>query len=219
MNKHRACGAESRTPSGADSDMMTRDEETPDMEPTETDTAPEEAEAEVVAEPVVDDAFVASVLAECEGDIAASIEWLLGEVADARDGRLRAMAELRNNQRRAEENETRVMRAAKAGTVRRMLTVVDQLDLALGQDVESMTAAQFAEGVMLARNEFLRALAEQGVAPIEPKVGDAFDPLQHEAMLKQPADDVASGQVSMMMQPGFAMGEIVIRPAKVATAP
>ncbi len=189
------------------------------MEPTETDTAMPEVEDETVVETVVDDAFVASVLTECDGDVAASIEWLLGEVADARDGRLRAMAELRNNQRRAEENETRVIRAAKAGTVRRMLTVVDQLDLALGQDAEGMTAAQLAEGVMLARNEFLQALAEQGVSPILPQVGDAFDPLQHEAMLQQPADNVESGQVSMVMQPGFAMGETVIRPAKVATAP
>jgi molecular chaperone GrpE len=129
------------------------------------------------------------------------------------------MAELRNNQRRAEENETRVIRATKAGTVRRMLTVVDQLELALGQNLEGMTAAQFAEGVTLARDEFLRALAEQGVEPIEPSVGDVFEPLQHEAMLKQPADDVESGHVSMVMQPGFAMGETVIRPAKVATAP
>jgi molecular chaperone GrpE len=201
---------------------MTRDEETPEIEPidnVDNDDSAEVVEAEVVAETVVDDAFVASVLDESEGDVAASIEWLLAERTDALDGRLRAMAELRNNQRRAEENETRVIRATKAGTVRRMLTVVDQLELALGQNLEGMTAAQFAEGVTLARDEFLRALAEQGVEPIEPSVGDVFEPLQHEAMLKQPADDVESGHVSMVMQPGFAMGETVIRPAKVATAP
>lgn len=189
------------------------------MEPIETGNLDHDFDL-----PPVDDAFVASVLAGVHqrgrgGEVAASIEWLLTELADARDGRLRAMAELRNNQRRAEENETRVIRAAKAGTVRRLLTVIDQLDLALGQDLDGMTAVQFAQGVTLAREEFLRALAEQDVTPIEPQVGDAFDPLRHEAMLQQGADGVESGQVSMVMQPGFIQDETVIRPAKVATAP
>ena len=190
--------------------MMTPTDDMPDMEPAEGD-----AQEEVV----IDDAFVASVLDEQSGDVAAVIEWLQGQAEEAREARLRALAELRNNQRRAHENEGRVGRAATAATVRRMLTVLDQLDLALGQDVDGMTAQQFAQGVTLVRDEFRSALAEQGVTPIEPEVGDAFEPLQHEAMLQQPAENVASGHVSMVMQSGFAMGETVLRPAKVATAP
>jgi hypothetical protein len=57
---------------------MTRDEETPEIEPidnVDNDDSAEVVEAEVVAETVVDDAFVASVLDESEGDVAASIEW------------------------------------------------------------------------------------------------------------------------------------------------
>ena len=102
--------------------MMTPTDDMPDMEPAEGD-----AQEEVV----IDDAFVASVLDEQSGDVAAVIEWLQGQAEEAREARLRALAELRNNQRRAHENEGRVGRAVTAATVRRMLTVLDQLDLAL----------------------------------------------------------------------------------------
>ena len=99
------------------------------------------------------------------------------------------------------------------------MTVSDQLDLALGQNLEGMSAEQFAEGVTLARAEFMKVLGDLGVQRIDPEVGEEFNPLRHEAMLKQDADGIASNHITMVMQPGFAMGEQVLRPAKVAIAP
>jgi molecular chaperone GrpE (heat shock protein) len=37
--------------------------------------------------------------------------------------------------------------------------------------------------------------------------------------MQQPAGGVASGHVSMLLQPGYLLGETVLRPAKVAVAP
>jgi molecular chaperone GrpE len=195
--------------------MNTTSEERPEQDTPEV-TKETQVEETVVE---IDDTWVASVLAECDGDVAASIEWLQSQLEGARDDRLRALAELSNNQRRAEENEGRVARASRASAVRALLTVSDQLDLALGQNLEGMSAEQFAEGVTLARAEFMKVLGDLGVQRIDPEVGEEFNPLRHEAMLKQDADGIASNHITMVMQPGFAMGEQVLRPAKVVIAP
>ena len=195
--------------------MNTTSEELPEQD---TPEVTEETQVEDTAVEI-DDTWVASVLAECDGDVAASIEWLQSQLEGAREDRLRALAELSNNQRRAEENEGRVARASRASAVRALLTVSDQLDLALGQNLEGMSAEQFAEGVTLAHDEFMKVLGDLGVQRIDPEVGEEFNPLRHEAMLKQDADGIESNHITIVMQPGFAMGQQVLRPAKVAIAP
>jgi molecular chaperone GrpE len=199
--------------------MHTDSQETPDMN-TPPDDVLETPDTDVESpQPEIDDVFVASVLDESDGDVAAAIQWLQDSLEETRESRLRALSELRNNQRRAQENETRVSKAARASVIRSMLTVVDQLELALGQNLDDMTAAQFAHGVTLARDEFMKTLGDLGANPIEPALGELFDPLRHEAMLKQDADGVESGHVTMIMQLGFVLGDVVLRPAKVAIAP
>lgn len=174
---------------------------------------------EEVTPTVVDDALIGQVMEEARGDQCAVLEWLVSAVAEAKDDRLRSLAELANNQRRANENEVRVTRAAVAGALRSLLTVADQLDMALSQNLEGMTAEQFAEGVRLASAEFTKVLGDLGVETIDPAVGDVFDPQRHEAMLQQEADGIESGHITMMMQRGFATDHHVLRPAKVAVAP
>ena len=167
----------------------------------------------------VDDALLGQVTDEAEGDVRICLEWLQDELQTAKEDRLRALAEVKNNQRRATENEVRVSRAAVAGALRSILSTLDQLDLALVQNTAEMTAEQFAQGVQLARDEFVKTLADLGARIIEPEVGDEFDPQRHEAMLQQPADDIASGCITMVMQPGFETDVHVLRAAKVAVAP
>lgn len=176
----------------------------------------EETTEEVVE---VDDALLGQVTEESQDDVRACLEWLQDQLAQTKEDRLRALAELRNNQRRASENEVRVSRASVAGALRSILTVLDQMDLALAQSTEGMSAQQFAQGVQLARDEFIKTLEDLGAKIIEPSVGDEFDPQRHEAMLQQPAEGIESGHITMVMQPGFSTELHVLRAAKVAVAP
>ncbi len=180
-----------------------------------------EVDEPVAGEPsiVIDEALIGQLTDEAEGDLRAVLNWYADELDTAREDRLRVLAELSNNQRRASENEVRVSRAAVAGALRSILTISDQLDLALGQDISSMTAEQFAQGVQLAREEFMKVLTDLGVCRIDPEVGDEFDPQRHEAMLQQPGDGIDSGHITMVMQPGYETANHVLRPAKVAVAP
>ncbi|MBR7502835.1 nucleotide exchange factor GrpE, partial [Mycobacterium tuberculosis] len=63
-------------------------------------------------------------------------------------------------------------------------------------------------------NKLLDALAKVGVEQYG-AVGDEFDPRLHEALMQQPSDDVEVPTVFMVMQPGYRMGDRIIRAARV----
>jgi molecular chaperone GrpE len=164
-------------------------------------------------EPEVDEQAV-----EVPEDAAVVIEQLQAELAEAQEGRKRALADFANYQRRAAENERRASESGAANVVRSLLGALDNFDLALGQDTNQITVEQLAGGVKIVRDELAKALATHGVQRIEPQPGDEFDPNHHEAMLQKPSDDIEPNHIVSVLQPGYIMGAIVLRPAKVAVA-
>jgi molecular chaperone GrpE len=75
------------------------------------------------------------------------------------------------------------------------------------------------EGVRLVRSELVAGLARAGIESFSP-LGEAFDPAVHEAMatVEQPPGGAESGTVVEVYQPGYRLGESVIRPARVVVA-
>jgi molecular chaperone GrpE len=63
------------------------------------------------------------------------------------------------------------------------------------------------------------ALARTGIESFSPR-GEVFDPAVHEAVAtsEQSADGAASGTVVEVYQPGYRLGETIIRPARVVVA-
>ena len=169
--------------------------------------------AESEAEPFVDEC------APEREELRAAIQSLEAEVAKAKEDTLRAIADFQNLQRRTMEQEPRLRMNAAGGVVRQVIPVLDNFDLALAQDPSRMTVEGAIEGLRMVRTELIRALERSGVELIQPKAGDAFDPHQAEAIMQQPAAGIASGHVSMTLQPGYRLGDTVLRPAKVAVAP
>ncbi|MEE9131118.1 MAG: nucleotide exchange factor GrpE [Phycisphaerales bacterium] len=146
------------------------------------------------------------------------VQRLEEERDEALAARQRALADFRNYQRRAAQSEHRAVQGGAAGVVRSLLAVIDHFDLALGQDTEQITVDQLLGGVRIVRDELVKALESHGVQRIDPARGDEFDPNRHEAMMKQPADDVEPDHIVCVLQPGYQMGDLVLRPAKVAVA-
>lgn len=147
------------------------------------------------------------------------LDQLTRERDDLKERAVRALADFQNFQRRAALNEQEARRQGLGAIVHSLLTPLDHLDLALQQDENAVTAAALKQGVQSARDDILRALASHGVEPIRPEPGDEFTPGRHEAMLEQPAEGVPPGRISQAYQMGYALGERVLRPAKVAVAP
>ena len=139
------------------------------------------------------------------------------EIAELKEARLRAVADLQNTARRGVENESRARAQGVMGAARAIFPVMDHAELALQQ--KGMTLEQAVQGLAMLQIELAKSLEKVGVERIEPKVGDAFDPGVHEAVMKQPVQGVAPGAISMAFQSGYRLGDSVLRPAKVAVQP
>ncbi len=156
---------------------------------------------------------------QAAGDIGTRLFQLEVELADWRDKYLRAIADFQNYQRRAIQNEQVAKQQGISSVVQNVVTVLDHFDLALAHDVNNASAEQVIAGVRVIREELIKALTRAGVRIIEPQPNDDFQPGQHEAIMQQDVDGVESGRVAMMFQPGYAMGDRIIRAAKVSVAP
>ena len=151
-------------------------------------------------------------------DINDPIAELEAKLADAEARALRTLADFQNFQKRAANNEIEARKQGITGIITSLLPVMDNFDLALGQDISSMSAEQLLGGVEMVRAEMERALAQQGVGLIKPKRGDAFDPAIHEAVTRHPDPDVEPGAIIDAFQTGYKLGDRVLRPAKVVVA-
>jgi molecular chaperone GrpE len=155
---------------------------------------------------------------ELSEEAADLVHRLGAERDEAIAARTRALADYRNFQRRAEENEIRANVAGASRVARSIIPVLDNFDLALGHDADQLTVEQLIAGVRLVRDELFKALESHGVKRIEPAEGDEFNPNRHEAMFKQRTRGMPGNRVVCVLQPGYALGELVLRPAKVAVS-
>jgi molecular chaperone GrpE len=74
------------------------------------------------------------------------------------------------------------------------------------------------QGVFMVHDELLATLNRFGIERLDVQPGTEFDPNRHEALMRQPSDEIDSNHVTMQMQPGYVLGEKVIRPAQVGVA-
>ena len=129
------------------------------------------------------------------------------------------MADFQNYQRRALQNEHEAKKQGTTSVLMSVLRVLDHFDLAMTQPTPDEASRKILQGVHVIRAELLRVLENHGVTVLSPKPDDVFDPNRHSAIMQQAVEGVRPGHVSATFQPGYAMGDRVIRSAKVAVAP
>ena len=78
-------------------------------------------------------------------------------------------------------------------------------------------AKALIEGVELTERELLKALEKNGVRQFTPR-GEKFDPNFHQAMFEVPNPSVPAGFVVEVVQPGYMIGERMLRPALVGVS-
>ncbi|WP_018388523.1 nucleotide exchange factor GrpE [Ancylobacter sp. FA202] len=154
---------------------------------------------------------------------AAEKERLEAEIVALKDKFLRAFAEADNVRRRAEREVADAKIYGITGFARDVLTVADDFERALGAiDAEARAKAEgtlktLLEGIDLTGRALIQALTKHGVARIEAE-GAKFDPNMHQAMFEVPNAEVPSGTVVQVIQPGYKLGERVLRPALVGVS-
>ncbi|SNB65826.1 molecular chaperone GrpE [Rhodoblastus acidophilus] len=153
---------------------------------------------------------------------AAAVQALIAENASLKDKALRTLAEMENLRRRTEKEVADAKIYGVTSFARDMLTFADNLRRSLDNvpaDARESDPAlkTFIEGIELTERDFLSRLQRHGVRKLEPK-GQKFDPNFHEALFEIPDESVPTGTVAQVVEDGFAIGERVLRPAKVGVA-
>src|SRR5262249_27217639 len=96
-----------------------------------------------------------------------------------------------------------------------LLEAVDDLDRALEHGADASAAAPFLQGVALARDGFLGALAKAVVVRIDP-LNQPYDRNVAEAVGVLPVKGREQHDaVLQVLRPGYALGDRIIRPARV----
>jgi molecular chaperone GrpE len=132
---------------------------------------------------------------------------LRAEVEAYKDRALRALAEVENVRKRLERERDEARIYSVTRFARDILTVADNLNRAL---------AAFPPEARAKADDSVKAVLD-GVKPIEAQ-GQRFDPHLHQAIAEVPAPDAQPGTVVNVVQPGYLIGDRLLRPAMVTVA-
>lgn len=124
---------------------------------------------------------------------------------------LYALADFENYKKRAERHLLERTLAGKRATLAKFLPVLDNLQRALGYQPDS---DGLRGGLAATEREFGALLASEDVKAI-PVLGAPFDPRLAEAIGTRETDDVDDDTVVDEVLRGYALGDDVLRPARV----
>jgi len=192
-------------------DLSSHEElEDDEVEEDATDVSEEEPEIELPAEEEIEDVDDADL--QISEEDAALLEQAAGDiVAEMRSDMLRAQAELVNFRTRVERDRAANREAVIAEVIRSLLPALDDLSRAEKHgDLEGSPLELVAQKIRGAFERYgLRSVGEKG---------EVFDPHLHEAVVQLPSKDVTVNTVADVIDPGYALGERLIRAAKVAVS-
>jgi molecular chaperone GrpE len=107
---------------------------------------------------------------------------------------------------------------ARAGIMRGVLGVLDDLDRAIAAVPTAPETPSLLQGVTITRDHLLQVLSSEGAERIQ-VVGQPFDPAVAEAVETEPTDDPErDGLVTAELTGGFTLRGALLRPARVRVA-
>ncbi|MBF0978285.1 MAG: nucleotide exchange factor GrpE [Atopobium sp.] len=144
------------------------------------------------------------------------IEAAKQQAAEANDRFLRLQADWDNYRRRTAQERLDERQRATEKLVVDLLPVIDDLERAIehADNLTDPAAQQFVEGVSAVCNKLVSVLNKEGVEVVNP-VGEAFDPLSHQAVSQIEDTQAYDETVAQVYQKGYRMGGKDIRTAMV----
>ena len=142
---------------------------------------------------------------------------------ELRDRLLRTLAEMENLRKRTEREVADSRIYGITSFARDILGVADNMRRALeaiGPELRASAESgvkALIDGVELTERELVKALEKNGMRQFSPQ-GEKFDPNLHQAMYEVPDASVPAGSVVQVVQPGYMIGERVLRPALVGVS-
>jgi molecular chaperone GrpE len=158
-----------------------------------------------------------------QAQVAAPSTALEREHAEMKDRLLRTLAEMENLRKRTEREIADSRLYSVTSFARDLLVVADNMRRALEavtpelRNTAESGVKALIDGIELTERELLKALEKNGVRQFTPQ-GEKFDPNLHQAMFEIPDATVPAGSVVQVVQPGYMLGDRVLRPALVGVS-
>jgi molecular chaperone GrpE len=140
----------------------------------------------------------------------AQVSKLQGQLAERTADLQRLQAEYANYRKRVDRDRVTVREHAVAGTLLELLPVLD----AIGQ---ARDHGELSGGFKSVADSLQAVTGKLGLVSYGQR-GDAFDPKIHEALTHTYSADVTEDTCVEIFQPGYKVGERILRPARVAVA-
>lgn len=153
-------------------------------------------------------------------DLEGELTSVRAERDDMRDRMLRALAEAENARKRADRDRRDAELYGGTRLARDLLSVYDNMNRALDTIDDSFReqASALIEGLELTKRELISTFTKHKIEKQEPEFGEKFDPQLHQAMFEAPVPNAPAGTIIQVMNPGFTIGERLLRPAQVGVS-
>ncbi|MDX2265511.1 MAG: nucleotide exchange factor GrpE [Hyphomicrobiales bacterium] len=149
------------------------------------------------------------------------IAQLEGAKADLEDRLKRAIADQENSRKRTEREAQTAVKFAASAFAADLLPTLDNLHLALSSVANDEGASEplkrLFQGVKATERVLLSALQKHGIRRLDP-LGEPFNPNHHEVVSEVERNDLPSGAVAQVLQPGYLYHDRLLRPAMVSVA-
>ncbi|KAL8493567.1 hypothetical protein ACS0TY_024663 [Phlomoides rotata] len=128
---------------------------------------------------------------------------------------LRISADFDNFRKRTERERLSVVSNAQGEVVENLLPVLDNFERAKAQiKVETEGEKKISNSYQSIYKQFVEILGSIGVVPAE-TVGKPFDPMLHEAIMREESTEYEDGIIIEEYRKGFQLGERLLRPSMV----
>ena len=141
------------------------------------------------------------------------LEKTKAELDEKADLHLRLQAEFDNFRRRTLKEKDDLRKSANADLLGDLLPVLDNFDRALVHAEDSPVL----EGIVMVQKQMLEILNRAGLEKVGAP-GEPFDPNVHDAIMQEETEDVPSGSIIEVLQPGYKYQDKLLRAAMVKVA-
>jgi molecular chaperone GrpE len=145
-----------------------------------------------------------------DADLAAEVEQMTAQLAERTADLQRLQAEYANYRKRVERDRLAVREQALANVLTELLPVLDDIGRAREH-------GELAGGFKSVAESLEAATVKLGLTSYG-EDGDPFDPTLHDALMHSYSPDVAETTCVRILQPGYKVGDRILRPARVAVA-
>lgn len=145
------------------------------------------------------------------------------EFESLKDKYARLSADFENYRKRLAKEKREILDYGNAGKLKDFLSVVDNMERAIGLSGEAGKVKKsgeeaFLEGIKLVRSQLLAALRNFGVTVIDVEPGADFNPNYHEAVYKEYSETYGDGTIITENQKGYLLNGRLLRPSMVSVS-